>query len=65
MIITIRKPRASFPFPNLSTRVKAKALTTVEPTEEKKVLQEARTVLSCGFSLSAGRMDAIGMLTIV
>lgn len=32
---------------------------------EKKVLQDARTVLSCGSSLSAGRMDAIGIFTTV
>ena len=42
-----------------------KALTTVEPMDEKKVLQDARTVLSCGSSLSAGRMDAIGIFTTV
>ena len=45
------KPSAAIS--NLSTSVKANALTTVEPTEEKKVLQDARTVLSCGSSLSA------------
>ena len=65
IIITIRKPSASLPFPNLSTSVRANALTTVEPTEEKKVLQDARTVLSCGSSLSAGRIDAIGIFTTV
>ena len=30
IIITIRNPSASFPFPNLSTRVRANALTTVK-----------------------------------
>ena len=65
IIITIRNPSASLPFPNLSTSVRAKALTTVEPMDEKKVLQDARTVLSCGSSLSAGRIDAIGIFTTV
>ena len=46
IIITIRNPSASFPFPNLSTSVRANALTTVDPIEEKKVLHDARTVLS-------------------
>ena len=65
MIITIRKPNASFPFPNLSTKVNANALTTVEPIDEKNVRHDANTVLSCGSSLNAGKIDAIGILTIV
>ena len=33
IIITIRKPSASLPFPNLSTSVRANALTTMLPND--------------------------------
>ena len=65
MIITIRKPRASFPPPNVSTSFNAVALTTEAPRNPKNFLDVERAVLSSVLAVRLGRIDAIGIFTTV
>ena len=61
--MTTRKPSASLPRPASWTRVSAVAETMVEPMKARNFRQVARTVRSFISSVSAGRIDASGILT--
>ena len=63
--MTTRKPSASLPRPASWTRVSAVAETMVEPMKARNFRQVARTVRSFISSVSAGRIDASGILTTV